>query len=166
MKRIIIIASALMAFASFGGQQNRLACAVTNSMQQSDAIVRYSLEVHRAIANRIMRERRDRAERLRREIERAERAERIRRERERNARIIVEENKKSCPVAIMPNGIICRNIHPSQCGLGIGETAGDTENTTLKMKQNSRLKSNDPRWGNRNLNQRKFKLSEPARRRK
>lgn len=74
MKRIVIIASALMAFASFGGQQNRLACAITNSMQQSDAIVRYSLEVHRAIANRIMRERHDREERLRREIEIAERA--------------------------------------------------------------------------------------------
>ena len=60
MKRIVIIASALMAFASFGGQQNRAACAVTNNMQATDAIVRYSLEVHRAIANRIMRERRDR----------------------------------------------------------------------------------------------------------
>lgn len=74
MKRIIIIASALMAFASFGGQQNRLACAVTNSMQQYDAVVRYSLEVHRAIANRIMREQHDKAERLRLEIEMAERA--------------------------------------------------------------------------------------------
>ena len=76
MKRIIIIASALMALASFGGQQNRTACAVTNSMQQYDAVVRYSLEVHRAIANRIMRERRGREERLRLEIEMAERAER------------------------------------------------------------------------------------------
>ena len=74
MKRIVIISSALMAFASFGGEQNQAACAVTNSMQQSDAIVRYSLEVHRAIANRIMRERRDREERLRLEIERAERS--------------------------------------------------------------------------------------------
>lgn len=74
MKRIVIIASALMAFASFGGQQNRLACAITNSMQATDAIVRYSLEVHRAIANRIMRERHDREERLRREIEMAEKA--------------------------------------------------------------------------------------------
>ena len=64
-----------MAFASFGGQQNRLACAVTNSMQATDAVVRYSLEVHRAIADRIMREQRDREERLRREIERAERFE-------------------------------------------------------------------------------------------
>lgn len=91
MKIIVIMASALMAFASFGGQQNQAACAVTNNMQQSDAIVRYSLEVHRAIANRIMREQHDREERLRREIERAER---IRRERERNARIIVEDNKK------------------------------------------------------------------------
>lgn len=63
-----------MAFASLGGQQNRLACAITNSMQQSDAIVRYSLEVHRAIANRIMRERHDREARLRREIEIAEKA--------------------------------------------------------------------------------------------
>ena len=60
-----------MAFASFGGQQNRLACAITNSMQATDAVVRYSLEVHRAIANRIMREQRDREERLRLEIERA-----------------------------------------------------------------------------------------------
>ena len=74
MKRIVIMASALMAFASFGGQQNQSACAVTNNMQATDAIVRYSLEVHRAIANRIMRERRDREERLRREIERAEKA--------------------------------------------------------------------------------------------
>lgn len=72
MKRIVIIASALMAFASFGGEQNQAACAVTNNMQATDAIVRYSLEVHRAIANRIMRERRDREERLRLEIERAE----------------------------------------------------------------------------------------------
>lgn len=63
-----------MAFASFGGQQNRLACAITNSMQQYDAVVRYSLEVHRAIANRIMREQRGREERLRLEIEMAERA--------------------------------------------------------------------------------------------
>ena len=60
MKRIVIIAAALMAFASFGGQQNRAACAVTNNMQATDAIVRYSLEVRRAIANRIMREQRDR----------------------------------------------------------------------------------------------------------
>lgn len=74
MKRIVIMASALMAFASFGGQQNQAACAVTNNMQATDAIVRYSLEVHRAIANRIMRERRDRAERLRQEIEKAEKA--------------------------------------------------------------------------------------------
>ena len=62
-------------------------------MQATDAIVRYSLEVQRAIANRIMREQRGREERLRREIERAEKAERIRRERERNARTTVEENK-------------------------------------------------------------------------
>ena len=103
MKRIVIIASALMAFASFGGQQNQLACAITNNMQATDAIVRYSLEVHRAIANRIMREQRGREERLRREIEIAERAERIRRERERNARTIVEENNKHCPVAVKPS---------------------------------------------------------------
>ena len=96
MKRIVIMASALMAFASFGGQENQAACAVTNNMQAADAIVRYSLEVHRAIANRIMREQHDREERLRLEIERAEIA-------ERNARIIVEENKKCCPVAITPN---------------------------------------------------------------
>ena len=100
MKRIVITALALMAFASFGGQQNQAACAVTNNMQATDAIVRYSLEVHSAIANRIMRERRDREERLRLEIERAER---IRRERERNAGTTVEENKKSCPAAITPN---------------------------------------------------------------
>lgn len=72
MKRIVIMASALMAYASFGGQQNQAACAVTNNMQATGAIVRYSLEVHRAIANRIMREQRGREERLRREIERAE----------------------------------------------------------------------------------------------
>lgn len=41
MKRIVIIASALMAFASFGGEQNQAACAVTNNMQATDAIVRY-----------------------------------------------------------------------------------------------------------------------------
>lgn len=103
MKRIVIIASALMAFASFGGLQNLPACAVTNSMQQSDAIVRYYLEVHRAIANRIMREQRDREKRLRLEIDTAERAERIKRERERNARIIVEENKNCCPAAVKPS---------------------------------------------------------------
>ena len=73
MKIIVMMATALMAFVSFGGQQNQAACAVTNNMQATDAIVRYSLEVHRAIANRIMRERRDREERLRREIEIAER---------------------------------------------------------------------------------------------
>ena len=88
-----------------------------------------------------------------------------------NSRIIVEESKKSCPAVIMPNGIICRTIHPSQYGFGLGETLGDTENKItenkiLKIKQNSRLRSNDSRWGNRNLNKRKFKLSEPARRRK
>ena len=83
-----------------------------------------------------------------------------------NSRIIVEESKKSCPVVIMPNGIICRTIHHLQYGFGLGEIPSDTENKTLKIKQNSRLRSNDPRWGNRNLNQRKFKLSEPARRRK
>ena len=60
MKIIVIMASALMAFASFGGQQNQAACAVTNNMQATGAIVRYSLEVHRAIANRIMREQHDR----------------------------------------------------------------------------------------------------------
>ena len=83
-----------------------------------------------------------------------------------NSRIIVEENKKSCPAVIMPNGIICRTIHPSQYGFGLGEIPSDTENKTRKIKQNSRLRSNDSRWGNRNLNKRKFKLSEPARRRK
>ena len=103
MKRIVIIASALMAFASFGGEQNPAVCAITNNMQATDAIVRYSLEVHRAISNRIMRERRGREERLRREIEIAERAERIRRERERNARTIVEENNKHCLVAVKPS---------------------------------------------------------------
>ena len=83
-----------------------------------------------------------------------------------NSRIIVEENKKSCPAVIMPNGIIYRTIHPSQYGFGLGETLGDTENKTLKIKQNSRLRSNDPRWGISNLKLRKFKSSAPARRRK
>ena len=82
------------------------------------------------------------------------------------SRIIVEESKKSCPVVIMPNGIIYRTIHHLQYGFGLGEIPSDTENKTLKIKQNSRLRSNDPRWGNRNLNQRKFKSSGPARRRK
>ena len=44
MKRIVIMASALMAFASFGGQQNQqnqAVCAITNNMQATDAIVRY-----------------------------------------------------------------------------------------------------------------------------
>ena len=137
MKRLIAIALALMTLTSFGSQQT----------QAAEARARHIREVQRA-----------RAERNFRMI---------------NARIIVEESKKSCPAVIMPNGIIYRTIHPSQCGLGIGEcglgigeTIGDTENKTLKIKQNSRLKSNDPRWGNRNLNQRKFKSSGPARRRK
>ena len=43
-------------------------------MQQYDATARYWLELHRAIANRIMREQHDREERLRLEIEMAERA--------------------------------------------------------------------------------------------
>ena len=103
-----------------------------------------------------------------REVQRA-RAERIKREGERNARIIVEENKNSCPVAMMPNRIISVTIHPPLYGIngmGIGESSSYTENKIRKIKQNSRLRSNDPRWGNRNLNQRKFKLSAPARRRK
>ena len=108
--------------------------------QAAEARARHIAEVHRAIAERNFRII--------------------------NSRIIVEENKKSCPAVIMPNGIICRTIHPSQYGFGLGETLGDTENKTLNIKQNSRLRSNDSRWGNRNLNQRKFKLSEPARRRK
>lgn len=88
-----------------------------------------------------------------------------------NSRIIVEESKKSCPVVIMPNGIICRTIHHTQYGFGlgefgIGESSSYTENKIRDIKQNSRLRSNDPRWGNRNLNTRKFKLSSPARRRK
>ena len=83
-----------------------------------------------------------------------------------NSRIIVEESKKSCPVVIMPNGIICRTIHPSQYGFGLGEIPSDTENKTRKIKQNSRLRSNDPRWGIGNLKPRKFKSSGPARRRK
>ena len=130
MKRIIIIALALMALTSFGSQQT----------QAAEARARHIAEVQRA---------------------RAERNFRIV-----NSRIIVEENKKSCPAVIMPNGIICRTIHPSQYGFGLGEIPSDTENKTRKIKQNSRLRSNDSRWGNRNLNQRKFKLSEPARRRK
>ena len=130
MKRIIIIALALMALTSFGSQHT----------QAAEARARHIAEVQRA-----------RAERNFRII---------------NSRIIVEENKKSCPVVIMPNGIICRTIHPSQYGFGLGETLGDTENKIREIKQNSRLRSNDPRWGNRNLNKRKFKLSEPARRRK
>ena len=81
-----------------------------------------------------------------------------------NSRIIVEESKKSCPVVIMPNGIIYRTIHHLQYGFGLGEIPSDTENKTRKIKQNSRLRSNDSRWGNRNLNQRKFKSSGPARR--
>ena len=83
-----------------------------------------------------------------------------------NSRIIVEENKKSCPAVIMPNGIIYRTIHPSQYGFGLGEIPSDTENKTRKIKQNSRLRSNDPRWGISNLKPRKFKSSAPARRRK
>ena len=130
MKRIVIIALALMALTSFGSQQTKAA----------EARARHIAEVQRAIAERNFRII--------------------------NSRIIVEENKKSCPAVIMPNGIICRTIHPSQYGFGIGEIPSDTENKTRKIKQNSRLRSNDSRWGNRNLNQRKFKLSEPARRRK
>ena len=102
-----------------------------------------------------------------REVQRA-RVERIKREGERNPRIIVEENKNSCPV-IMPNGIISVTIHPPIYGIdgiGIGESSSYTENKIREIKQNSRLRSNDSRWGNRNLNKRKFKLSEPARRRK
>lgn len=133
MKRIIIIALALMALTSFGSQQTQVA----------EARARHIREVQRA------------------------RAERIRR----NTRIIVEESKKSCPVVIMPNGIICRTIHHTQYGFGlgefgIGESSSYTENKIRDIKQNSRLRSNDPRWGNRNLNTRKFKLSSPARRRK
>ena len=130
MKRIIIIALALMALTSFGSQQTQVA----------EARARHIAEVQRAIAERNFRII--------------------------NSRIIVEENKKSCPAVIMPNGIICRTIHPSQYGFGLGETPSDTENKIREIKQNSRLRSNDPRWGNRNLNQRKFKSSGPARRRK
>ena len=130
MKRIVIIALALMALTSFGSQQT----------QADEARARHIAEVQRAIAERNFRII--------------------------NSRIIVEENKKSCPAVIMPNGIICRTIHPSQYGFGLGEIPSDTENKTRKIKQNSRLRSNDPRWGNRNLNQRKFKSSGPARRRK
>lgn len=133
MKRIVIIALALMALTSFGSQQTQVA----------EARARHIREVQRA------------------------RAERIRR----NTRIIVEESKKSCPVVIMPNGIICRTIHHTQYGFGlgefgIGESSSYTENKIRDIKQNSRLRSNDPRWGIRNLNTRKFKLSSPARRRK
>ena len=127
MKRIVIIALALMALTSFGSRQ-------------TEARARRIAEVQRAIA-----------ERNARII---------------NSRIIVEENKKSCPAVIMPNGIICRTIHPSQYGFGLGETTSDTENKIREIKQNSRLRSNDSRWGIRNLNQRKFKSSAPARRRK
>ena len=127
MKRIIIIALALMALTSFGSRQ-------------TEARARRIAEVQRAIA-----------ERNARII---------------NSRIIVEENKKSCPAVIMPNGIIYRTIHPSQYGFGLGETPSDTENKIREIKQNSRLRSNDSRWGIRNLNQRKFKSSAPARRRK
>ena len=130
MKRIVIIALALMALTSFGSQQT----------QADEARARHIAEVQRAIAERNFRII--------------------------NSRIIVEENKKSCPAVIMPNGIICRTIHPSQYGFGLGEIPSDTENKTRKIKQNSRLRSNDSRWGNRNLNQRKFKSSGPARRRK
>ena len=130
MKRIIIIALALMALTSFGSQQT----------QAAEARARHIAEVQRAIAERTLRII--------------------------NSRIIVEENPKSCPGVIMPNGIVGRTIHPSQYGFGLGEIPSDTENKTRKIKQNSRLRSNDSRWGNRNLNQRKFKLSEPARRRK
>ena len=107
-----------------------------------------------------------RARRIR-EVQRA-RVERIKRESERNPRIIVEENKNSFPV-IMPNRIISVTIHPPLYGIdgmGIGESSSYTENKIREIKQNSRLRSNDSRWGNRNLSKRKFKLSEPARRRK
>lgn len=60
MKKTIAIVLMAIATSVSGGQQNNAACAVTNNMQATDAVVRYSLEVHRAIANRIMRERRDR----------------------------------------------------------------------------------------------------------
>ena len=130
MKRIIIIALALMALTSFGSQHTQVA----------EARARHIAEVQRAIA-----------ERNARII---------------NSRIIVEESKKSCPVVIMPNGIIYRTIHHLQYGIGLGEIPSDTENKTRKIKQNSRLRSNDPRWGISNLKQRKFKSSAPARRRK
>ena len=123
MKRIVIIALALMALTSFGSQQT----------QAAEARARHIAEVQRAIAERNFRII--------------------------NSRIIVEENKKYCPAVIMPNGIICRTIHPSQYGFGLGEIPSDTENKTRKIKQNSRLRSNDSRWGNRNLNQYNNKTS-------
>ena len=137
MNRLIAIALALMALTSFGSQQTQVA----------ESRARHIREVQRA------------------------RAERIKREGERNARIIVEESKKCCPVVIMPNGIIGVTIHHTQCGIGlgefgIGESSSYTENKIRDIKQNSRLRSNDSRWGNRNLNKRKFKSSGPARRRK
>ena len=109
MKRIVIIALALMALTSFCSQQT----------QATEARARHIAEVQRAIAERNFRII--------------------------NSRIIVEENKKSCPAVIMPNGIRCRGLEPSKYGCGLGESPSDIENKTRKIKQNSRLRSNDSR---------------------
>lgn len=149
MKRIIIIASALMAFASFGGQQNQAACAVTNNMQATDAIVRYSLEVHRAIANRIMREQRDREERIRREIEIAERAKAY----NQAGAEAFERNRKASDEELMKRLIYKPRKNPLNCP--------QTQVEAKQKKPRNSLRSYDTRRENN-----RFETSGPAHRRK
>ena len=145
MKRIVIIALALMALTSFGSQQT----------QEAEARARHIVEVQRARAERIKREI-DRAG----SVERAERAEISKiyyqasaEASERNIKAIMDLKKR----------ILDRNIFKTPY-YNCPQTTAEVKQTPTEVKQNkprNSLRSYDTRRENN-----RFERSAPARRRK
>ena len=149
MKRIVIIALALMALTSFGNQQT----------QAAEARARHIVEVQRA-----------RAERIKREIERAGSVERAGRpERFEISKIYyqasAEANERNIKAIMdLKKRILERNIFKTPYYNCPQTPAEVNQKTTVEVKQNkprNSLRSYDTRRGNK-----KFERSAPARRRK
>ena len=146
MKKTIAIALAAMALTSFGSQQT----------QAAEARARHILEVAR-----------ERVERINREGARTARVERISFQ---EAIAIQSKAFYKYQEDIARQQEALRRRFRLETGFkasaGFSHNSPQTPTEVKQKKPRNSLRSNDPRCGNRNLNQRKFKLSEPARRRK
>ena len=162
MKRIVIIALALMALTSFGSQQT----------QEAEARARHIAEVQRDRVRHIAELQRARAERIKREIERAgsvERAERAGRpERFEISKIYyqasAEANERNIKAIMdLKKRILDRNIFKTPY-YNCPQTPTEVKQTPTEVKQNkprNSLRSYDTRRENN-----RFERSAPARRRK